>query len=200
MDGDNPFRVLVLDFVHNESPMSVAMGRTTTEQASTTGSDMRRWVCAGLMLAGGAATLIGIGLPWGHAGATTLTGLSPSVSVFALALVAVGLIGILSGVLRLRGLSASWQAKSVALAGMVGGIAVWVILPAGIIIATQQQAGVLTTSVAQVTFGFGSWVVAGGVTAFIVGTMLLCTKSRRRTLAAMFVPVAIAALMIVELQ
>lgn len=180
--------------------MSVAVGRTATEHASTKDSGMRRQVSAGLMLAGGAATLVGICLPWGHAGATTLTGLSPSVSIFALALVAVGLIGVLSGVLALRGRSASWQAKSVALAGTVVGIAVWLILPAGIIIATQEQAGVLTTSVAQVSFAFGAWVVAGGVTAFVVGTMLLCTKSRSRTLAAMLVPVAVAALMIVELQ
>src|ERR1700722_13842523 len=68
--GDNPFHVLLLDFVHSEYPMSVAMGRPATEHAPTTGSDMRRWASAGLMLAGGAATLIGIGLPWGHAGAT----------------------------------------------------------------------------------------------------------------------------------
>jgi hypothetical protein len=113
--------------------MSVALGRTATEHASTTGSGMRRWGSAGVMLAAGAATLVGIWLPWGHAGATTLTGLSPSVSIFALALVAVGLSSILSGVLGLRGLSASWQAKSVALAGTVVGIAVWLILPAGII-------------------------------------------------------------------
>jgi hypothetical protein len=180
--------------------MSVAMGRTATGHASSTGSGIGRQVSAGLMLAGGAATLMGIWLPWGHAGATTLTGLSPSVSIFALALVAVGLIGILSGLLGLRGLRASWRAKSVALAGTVVGIAVWLILPAGIIIATQEQAGVLTTSVAQVSFAFGAWVVAVGVTAFIIGTMLLCTKRRITTLAAMFVPVAVAALMIVELQ
>jgi hypothetical protein len=67
-------------------------------------------------------------------------------------------------------------------------------------LATQEQAGVLTTSVAQVSFAFGAWVVAGGVTAFIVGTMLLCTKRRITTLAAMIVPVAVAALMILELQ
>jgi hypothetical protein len=78
------------------------------------------------------------------------------VSIFAVALVAVGLIGILSGALVLRGLSSSWQSKSVALVGTVVGIAVWLILPAGIIIATQQQAGVLTTSVAQVSFAFGA--------------------------------------------
>src|ERR1700683_2741549 len=135
---------------------------------------IRPRISGGTLLAGGIATLAAIGLPGGIAKPTTLTGLAPSMIAFALALVVVALIGIVTGVLALRGADDGWWLKGSALVGAVVGIAVWLILPAGIVVGTQEQAGVLTTSVQDVSFRGGGWTLAAGVTALVVGAMLLC--------------------------
>jgi hypothetical protein len=164
------------------------------------GSTARSRISGGLLLAGGIATVAGIRLPWGLARHTTLNGLAAGMSIFALALLVAGIIGVFTGVIALRGAGDSWWLKGSTLVGAVVGIAVWLILPAGIVVGTQDQAGVLTTSVQDVSFGAGAWMLAAGVTAIVVGTMLLCTKRPVTSLIAMCLPLAVGALMVVELQ
>jgi hypothetical protein len=181
--------------------MTSTLARTDVDHAlAAGGSTIRPRISGGIMLVAGVATLVGIGLPWGTAKSTTLNGLAPSMSIFALALVVVALISIATGVLALRGAGANWLLKGATLVGTVVGIAVWLILPAGVVVGAQEQAGVLTTSVQDVSFGAGAWTLAAGVTALVVGTMLLCTKRPTTTLIAMCLPLAVAALMVVELQ
>ncbi len=165
----------------------------TTERFPRIGS--RRWVAAGLLLLGGIATLLGLFLPWGRNVNMTLTGLSPSMAVFSLALGVVGILAVLCGGFTLSDSVVSAWTKAGSLSGALLGTAVWLFLPVGMDIVLQYQPGG-----AIPTLEIGAWILAVGVTAVITGSMLVCTRRRTSTLVALLFPVIAALLMLIELQ
>lgn len=165
----------------------------TREHLPRVGS--RRWWSSGLLLGGGAATLLGLLLPWGRGVGITVNSASPTMVIYTLALCVVGILAVVCGGFAITQPVASGWTKSGAIGGALLGIAAWLLLPAGITVAVQYRAGG-----ALPTFETGAWILAAGVAALVTGAMLLCTRRRTSTLVALVLPLIAAVLMVIELQ
>lgn len=153
------------------------------------------------LVVGGGSIACGLFLPWGRAREVFVTGLSSEMTNFTLALLVVVLLSLGVGVLTLRGLGKSMWTKALAATSAVFATAMCLLLPAGVSLGTSLQAGVPSTGTNEVSFQFGTWLVAAGLVLVLTGVALLLTSHRLATLVTIVImPITLSALLVVELR
>jgi hypothetical protein len=155
---------------------------------------------ATVTLAGTAAVILGLFLPWGQVRGTTVDIRSHTMIGFALALGASVVLGLLVSVQTLAGRHVEAWARVLGMLCVLDAVALAVLLPAGISLGDQASARPIGVT-GNVTFETGAWVIAVGLTLLLAGLGLVLTSRRLATIAAMLAgPVAFGVVLVVELR
>lgn len=156
---------------------------------------------AGLLIVCGALLMVAaIALPWGTNGGAVVSGLSADLSTYSAAIVILAIASVVLAVMAFRGDAVSVLGRSLGVVATLFCGFLCLLLPAGIDVASKFQEEAPTVSSGMVGFGVGTWLIAVGVVAIALGTMLCCPRSRRMRLALLVIPALFAVLFAVELQ